>query len=78
MASYNYESLTEPVFLSTKLAKSVSLSRHINSETTSKYHLHCNPLTNSVNLVDGKRVHRVICNYILPQGSSMNFLYYIE
>jgi hypothetical protein len=30
------------------------LSRHINSETTFKYHLYCNLLTDSINLVDEK------------------------
>jgi hypothetical protein len=30
----------------------------------------------SVNLVDRKRVQGLICNYSLPQGSFMNFLYH--
>jgi hypothetical protein len=76
VVNYNYESFPEPIFPSTKLTESVSLSRYINSHTISKYHLYCNPLTNSINLMDGKRVQEVIRNYSLPQGFSMNFLYY--
>jgi hypothetical protein len=35
-------------------------------------------LTESVNLVDGKYVQGLICNYSLLQGSSMNFLNHME
>jgi hypothetical protein len=76
VVNYNDESFFEPRFLFTKLTESVSLSGHINSETTSKCHLYCNPLTDFVNLVDRKQVQEVICNYNLPQGSSMSFFIY--
>jgi hypothetical protein len=46
------------------------LSRHINSETTSKYHLYYNLVTDFVYLVHRKRVQRVICNYNTTKSDS--------
>jgi len=68
--------IVPPVFGSAKITnylpnsfsvESISLSRHINSETIFKYHLYYNLITDSVNLVDKRRVYGVICNYNLSQ-----------